>query len=65
MTLITAHRILISTFAAFSLLLCGLQIKRYGTTGAMSDLAFGIGSGVVAVGCVIYLLRARHLSRGP
>ncbi len=65
MTLITAHRILISTFAAFSLLLCGIQINRYASTGAVGDLAFGIGSGVVAIGCIVYLLRARHLSRGP
>ena len=64
MSLITAHRILIWTFAAFSAFLCWHEVERFRETGAVPDLAFGIGSGIIAFGCVVYLFRARHLKRG-
>ena len=53
------------TFAVFAAGFGWQQIARYRHGGTSLELAFGCGSFVVALGCIVYLARSPYLRRKP
>ncbi len=60
--LFEVHRILITVFAVFSALFGAWSLWR-SRSGDQVALACGIGSLIVAAGCVLYLRKAPYLRR--
>jgi hypothetical protein len=60
MRLITAHKILIGSAVVFFAFFGVFELRSYGATGSLGDLASGIFGLVIAVGFALYLRTIRQ-----